>query len=151
MNYADFLLISNRLRSVVLEFIVPPGLEPRISPGELRVTDYLIDQAEPVRVRDIVEHCQLAQSRASTIVQILQKRGWVEVSSDPEDRRVTTVKLKPEVAEPTRQLLISDANEVLDRLLDSASKKDRKTIEDGLACLAKTLRTAGARSPYAVE
>lgn len=151
MNYADFLLIANRLRSVVLESIVPDDLDPRISPGELRVTDYLIDQNEAVRVRDIVEHCQLAQSRASTVVQTLQKRGWVEVASDPEDRRVTTVKLKPEVAEPTRQLLTSDANKVLDQLLAAASKEDRKTIEDGLACLAKTLRTAGERSPYAVE
>lgn len=151
MNYADMLLVSNALRCAALELIIPPDLEPRMSPGELRVTDFLIDQNEPVRVRDIVDHCQLAQSRASTIVQILLKRDWVEVSTDPKDRRTTTVKLKPQVAGPARELLTSDAKTAFDRLLASVSSKERKEIEKGLATFAKALRHIGKRRPYSVE
>lgn len=151
MNYADMLLISNSLRTSALEWIVPPDLDPRISPGELRVTDFLIDQNEPVRVRDIVDHCQLAQSRASTVVQTLLRRGWVEVSTDPADRRTTTVKIKPEVAEPARELLTSDAKNAFDKLLNSISSEDRETIEQGLTCLAAALRRTGKRRPYSVQ
>lgn len=151
MNYADMLLISNSLRSSALEWIVPPDLDPRISPGELRVTDFLIDQNDPVRVRDIVEHCQIAQSRASTVVQTLQKRGWVEVSSDPNDRRTTTVKLKTEVAESARELLTSDAKNAFEKMLETVSDLERETIEKGLKCLATALRRTGKRKPYSVQ
>ncbi|EDY84970.1 transcriptional regulator, MarR family [Verrucomicrobiia bacterium DG1235] len=151
MNYADMLLISNSLRSAALDSIVPPDLDPCVSPGELRVTDFLIDQNEPVRVRDIVDHCQLAQSRASTVVQTLQKRGWVEVSTDPKDRRTTTVKIKPEVAEPTRELLTSDANKAFEKLLEPLSNEERETIEKGLSCFVAVLRRKGKRLPYSVQ
>ncbi|MDQ8203485.1 MarR family transcriptional regulator [Pelagicoccus sp. SDUM812003] len=151
MNFADMLLVSNSLRSAALEWIVPPDLDPRISPGELRVTDFLIDQNEPVRVRDIVDHCQLAQSRASTVVQTLQKRGWVEISTNPDDRRTTTVKIKPEVAKPARELLTSNAQNAFEKLLESISTEERETIEKGLQCFADVLRRKGKLKPYSVQ
>ncbi len=146
MLIGDLLLIAKRLQAAAHAAAIPAELNPRLTPGEISVLDFLIDQTAPVRVRDIVANSHLVQSRVSTVVQSLQRRGWVEIASDPADRRTTTVLLKREVAEAAHSALARSATGALQSVLRSATAAERKQIVSGLTLLATALRQNPRRS-----
>ncbi len=146
MLIGDLLLIAKRLQTAAHAAAIPAELHPRLTPGEISVLDFLIDQTEPVRVSDIVANSHLVQSRVSTVVQSLQRRGWVTVASAPADRRTTTVLLKREVAEAAHAALSQSAAGALQSLLKSATAADCRRIVGGLTLLATALRQNSRRS-----
>jgi len=133
-------MIAKRLQTAAQSAAIPDDIVPRLTPGEIRVLDFLFYQKDPARISDIAAHAQLAQSRVSSIVQSLKKRGWIHVRADPEDGRVTQVSLLPEVAEGASAVISRSAHEALEPLLNAATRENRRLILRGLELLAQTLR-----------
>lgn len=146
MQLRDLLVIAKRLQSVAQSAAIPEEIVPRLTPGEIGVLDFLYYRKAPSRISDIVSHVQLAQSRVSSIVQSLKKRGWINVRTDPEDGRATKVMLLPKVAQGANAVLSRSALEVLEPLLSSATVENRRAILRGLDLLALALRNPDGKS-----
>ena len=139
MDLGDLLLMGKPLRVAAQAAAIPPTISPRLTAGEVSVLDFLLDRKDPCRIGQIAAHTGLAQSRVSTLIQKLLKRGWVKVATDVKDRRATTVQITQEVAGATRKALSRDAMAAIRKLVPGASEAELRRIERGLATLAATI------------
>ena len=110
-------------------------VDPPLTPGEIAVLDYLVEQQEAKSIREIVAGTGLVQSWVSTVVKSLNTRGWVTVSTLETDKRVTTVKATETVMEGASLVQRRDANEVIMNLIPNASVRDKEIIRLGLETL----------------
>src|SRR5690349_1922750 len=88
---------SKGLASLARDIAVPKNIDPPLTPGELSVLSVLVGHPEPSTITELRKKTQLAQSRVSSVVQSLDQRGWIVVSTPRHDRRSTLVQAKREV------------------------------------------------------
>lgn len=131
-----------RLRMAFNDSVVKTAIpvDPPLTPGESSVLEYLVDQTEAKSIREIVDETKLVQSWVSTVVKSLEKRGWVTVSRNEHDKRVTMVAVTKELKEGADLTLQRDANVVLAKLIHDASPKELIDIKSGLETLYHVLR-----------
>lgn len=139
MNLGDIHYIARRLRERALAASIPV-LDPPLVASELAVLDYLFRHTEGARVGDIARGTLLAQSRVSTVVMRLRKRGWVFTRVPPEDARSTLVAVRPEVIAGTQRVLQGNASALIERMLPGASPSERSAVVRGLSILVRELR-----------
>jgi DNA-binding MarR family transcriptional regulator len=74
----------------------------------------------------------LAQSRVSTCVQELVKRGWVHTMADPNDGRRTLAEVTPEVYEEGMKRRARRAEDALTSVLKDAAPEERAELAHAL-------------------
>lgn len=140
MNLGDIHYLARRLRDAAREATIPPSLNPPLLPSEMVVFDDLAHHPGGRRIGDIARQTLLAQSRVSTVVSRLKRRGWVVTRIPPEDTRATEVEIRPEVLEGMKSVFAENAAPCLDRLLEGMGSKDRAVVQRGLETLLAHLR-----------
>lgn len=91
-------------------------------------------------VTEIAQRTGYAQSRVSKAVATLRDQGLVRTRIDPADRRRSVVYLVDQGSE-TGEAGVSNVDEVLDKLLANADKRDRAAIRAALEKLVVVLRS----------
>jgi DNA-binding MarR family transcriptional regulator len=140
MNLGDIHYLARCLRERALAASIP--VDPPLVAAELAVLDHLFRHPEGARVGDIARGTLLAQSRVSTVVVRLKRRGWITTRVPPEDARSTLVVVRPEVIAGTQRFLQGSASALIERMLPGASQSERAAVIRGLSILVRELRRA---------
>ncbi|UKY48951.1 MarR family winged helix-turn-helix transcriptional regulator [Streptomyces inhibens] len=113
MNLAELHRLGRRLTAAAAS-----AMKGASDPGstELLVLECLFT-AGPQPVGAIAQHTGFAQSRVSTVVAALHKRGLVELGTDPADRRRTVAKIAEHARTQARQARSRDAEPTLRQML----------------------------------
>lgn len=130
---------SKGLASLAREIAVPKNIDPPLTAGELSVLSILVAHPEPITISELRKKTQLAQSRVSSVVQALDQRGWVVVSTPSHDRRSTLVHAKREVIEGARRVVAQEIEPQLSKQLSAASEAEIKAIVRGIETLNAVL------------
>lgn len=106
-----------------------------VSAHQADILAYL-DEVDPTMVGELAEHMGVTPSTMSLNLKRLEGRGYVRRDPDPEDRRVTNVRLTAE------GVAVRDAREVLDpmrvhALLRMLGPDERREAVRGLRILAR--------------
>jgi len=139
MNLGDIHYIARCLSERALAASIPV-LDPPLIASEIAVLHHLFRHPEGARVGDIARSTLLAQSRVSTVVTRLKKRGWITTRTPPEDARSTVVAVRPEVVAGTQCVLQGKASALIERMLPDASQPERSVVIRGLSILLRELR-----------
>lgn len=142
MNLGDIHYIARCLREHALAASIPV-LDPPLIASEVAVLYHLVRHLEGARIGDIARGTRFAQSRVSTVVTRLKKRGWITTRTLPEDARSTVVVIRPEVLAGTQRVLQGNASALIERMLPGASQPERSAVIHGLSILIRELRRAG--------
>jgi DNA-binding MarR family transcriptional regulator len=81
---------------------------------------------------ETVARTGLAQSRVSTSVQALTKKGFLRIMTDPDDGRRTLAEVTPEVYEEGMKRRATPAEDALDILLADAEPAERSELARAL-------------------
>jgi DNA-binding MarR family transcriptional regulator len=141
MNLDDIHYVARCLRERALAASIP-ALDPPLIASEIAVLSHLVRHPKGARVGDIARGTLLAQSRVSTVVMRLKKRGWITTRIPPEDARSTVVAVLPEVIAGTERVLQGNASALIERMLPGASPSERLAVIRGLSILVRELRSA---------
>ena len=99
-----------------------------VTKPEMDVLLFLYNNPQYDKAADVSELRFLAKSYVSKAVDLLQKRGYLQVQNDEKDRRVMRLKLTP-AADP----LIAAGNETRERFLkilfEGVSQKELQTMQ----------------------
>jgi DNA-binding MarR family transcriptional regulator len=97
-----------------------------------------LDELGPLRVSELAAASHVSQPTATSLVQRLGERGWVERRPDPDDARAVRVRISRAGRRALQQNRTVAAAAVRGRLerLDDAN---RKALADGLAALRLVL------------
>ena len=99
-----------------------------VTKPEMDVLLFLYNNPQYDKAADVSELRFLAKSYVSKAVDLLQKRGYLQVQNDEKDRRVMRLKLMP-AADP----LIAAGNETRERFLkilfEGVSQKELQTMQ----------------------
>ncbi|MFI6729665.1 MarR family winged helix-turn-helix transcriptional regulator [Streptomyces atratus] len=113
-----------------------------LGPTELLVLEHLYT-AGPQPVGAIAQRTGFAQSRVSTVVAALHKRGLVELGADPADRRRTVAKIADHARAQAREARNRDAEPALRQMLPALAD----TEVDAVIAALKTLNSALSEAP----
>jgi DNA-binding MarR family transcriptional regulator len=127
------------LTALAQDIAIPKDIEPPLTPGELSVISLLVRNPEPTSIGELARMTRLAQSRVSSVVRSLLRRGWVAVTTPTHDRRATLVRPRKEVVEGARRVLSADIATRLAGELREASSTELKAIVRGLETLNDVL------------
>ena len=112
---------------------------PDVPATELIVMGDLLDHA-PSTITALAQRTGYAQSRISTVVAELIKRGWAETLEDPQDGRRTLVNVPSSVRSEARQFRRDTENRALLQLIDACPQARRDEIVHALEELLDILR-----------
>ena len=129
---ARYLLAAAR-RTIV------PEAEGHLSGSERLVLEDLVEAA-PTTINEISQRTQIAQSRVSAIIAEWRKRGAIDTSSDPNDRRKTVVAPSKTLQAQYLAGALASAEDVLDQLGVELDAKERKAVLGALSLLHGRLR-----------
>jgi DNA-binding MarR family transcriptional regulator len=133
-----FLFLITRIKQRSLAFLeaelARAGLE-EISPAHGDIL-YVLHRNGPVSLKEIARHTRKDKSTVTGVVQRLEERGYLARERDPEDARVTRVKLT-EKAAALAPRLFAVSNRLKARLFRGFSANERETL---LRLLAKMER-----------
>jgi MarR family transcriptional regulator, 2-MHQ and catechol-resistance regulon repressor len=107
--------------------------------AELLLMGDLLDNP-PSTITALAERTGYAQSRVSTAVASLVKRGWAQTRSDPNDGRRTLVFVPDRIRRDAQDFRSSTENQSLHQLLAGRSPARRKAIIAALEELLDVLR-----------
>jgi MarR family 2-MHQ and catechol resistance regulon transcriptional repressor len=107
--------------------------------AELLLMGDLLDHP-PSTITALAERTGYAQSRVSTAVSSMVKRGWAQTRSDPKDGRRTLVFVPDRVRRAAQDFRRDTENQTLEHLLAGRSPARRKTIIAALEELLEVLR-----------
>jgi DNA-binding MarR family transcriptional regulator len=94
-----------------------------------------IEELGPLRVSDLAQADRCSQPTASTMVQRLERRGWVQRAADPDDSRAVRIS----VTDAGRQLLAANRRTAGEALAGRLSRLD-ETQRTALTEAMRTLR-----------
>lgn len=139
INLEQLMRASKGLASLARDIAVPKNIDPPLTPGELSVLSILVGHPEPTTISELRKKTHFAQSRVSSVVQSLDQRGWVAVTTPSHDRRSTLVQAKREVIESARRVVAQAIEPQLAKALSSASEPELKAIVRGIETLNAVL------------
>lgn len=90
------------------------------------------------RISDIAAADRISQPTATTLVQKLEERGWVERAADPADARAVRVRITPAGHVAQREFRQAAADALAPRL-DRVSAADLARLADGVRVLSALL------------
>ncbi|GAB3591838.1 MarR family winged helix-turn-helix transcriptional regulator [Angustibacter peucedani] len=127
-------LVVSSSRLIRLAARESPSSVPRALARALAV---IRDLGEP-RISDIAAADRISQPTATTLVQKLEERGWVERAADPDDARAVRVRITPagRVAQTEFRQAAADA---LAPRLGELSADDLASLHDGVRVLTSLL------------
>jgi DNA-binding MarR family transcriptional regulator len=107
-----------------------------------------LDELGPLRVSELAAVSHVSQPTATSLVQRLGERGWVERRADPDDARAVRVRISRAGHRALQQNRTVAAAAVRGRLerLDDAN---RQALADGLAALRLVLADSEDHAPAA--
>jgi DNA-binding MarR family transcriptional regulator len=124
--------------------IIPPIM--RILAAELRRAGQLMTPANfqlmfmlqdgPASLSELAEFHNVSLPTMSRSVTRLEKIGWIERLSDPQDRRVTLIMLTEDGLDRLGEMN-TVAHETLSRALQTASVADREKVSAGLQIMRR--------------
>jgi MarR family transcriptional regulator, 2-MHQ and catechol-resistance regulon repressor len=114
--------------------------------AELLIMGDLLDNP-PSTITALAERTGYAQSRVSTAVASMVKRGWAQTRSDPRDGRRTLVFVPDRVRRDAQEFRTNTENRTLDHLLAGRSPARRKAIIAALEELLEVLREQETEAP----
>ncbi len=135
MNLAELHHLGRRLTAAATSAMKGAS---DLGPTGLLVLECL-DITGPQPVGAIAQRTGFAQSRVSTVVASLHKRGLVELGTDPADRRRTVAKIAEHARTRARQARSRDAEPTLRRMLPGL----RDAELDAVISALKTLKSTG--------
>lgn len=100
-----------------------------------------LDELGPVRVSDLAAATHISQPTATSLLQRLGERGWVERGSDPDDARAVRVR----VTDAGRQALAGNRAAAAAAMAPRLARLDdesRQALSDGLSALRLVLQDA---------
>ena len=103
--------------------------------GPQYATNYVVAQSSALDQRTVAELAALDTSTATDILGRLTRRGWIERSIDPEDRRRNLVSLSDAAHQFVREL-VPRVMGVQERVLAPLAPSERRTFVDRLARVA---------------
>lgn len=95
------------------------------------------DLGEP-RIGDIAAADRISQPTATTLVQKLQERGWVERTADPADARAVRIRVTPAGLVAQRNFRQAAAQALAPRL-DALDADELERLADGVRILSSLL------------
>lgn len=107
----------------------------RISRHQARILSHL-DVLDPVMVGELAEHLGVTASTMSLTLKRLEAAGWVRRARDPQDRRVTNVRLTEEGARVRERVRALDP-ERAERILALLPPGGRAPVLEALALLGE--------------
>jgi MarR family 2-MHQ and catechol resistance regulon transcriptional repressor len=94
----------------------------------------------PSTITALADRTGYAQSRVSTAVASMVKRGWAQTRSDPDDGRRTLVFVPDRIRRDAQEFRSNTENQTLDHLLAGRSPARRKAIIAALEELLEVFR-----------
>lgn len=150
MQIGELLTAARKLEELAHAIAIPDDISPPLSAGEISVLSVLVTHGGPHAIREIVASTGLAQSRVSTIVQSLQRRGWAKHSTPKDDRRATVVEVTPDVVKAARRAMVREIKKEFAERLPKASSNEIAVIIRGLEMLvAVSSRQSGSKDAAA--
>ncbi|WP_405743240.1 MarR family winged helix-turn-helix transcriptional regulator [Streptomyces sp. NBC_01525] len=131
MNLAELHQLGRRLTAAATSVMKDAS---DLGPTELLVLECLYT-AGPQPVGAIAQHTGFAQSRVSTVVATLHKRGLVELGADPADRRRTVAKIAEHARAQAREARSRDAEPTLRQMLPELSAAQVEAVIAALRAL----------------
>jgi len=126
--------LSNLLIEGELEARQIQGLQP----AHGSVLAFLFRQAQPVPIKEVVEHVGRVKSTVTGMINTLEKHGYIRKTPSQEDARVIFVELtkkglalKPDFDEIS--------NILLEKLYGKIPRRDRERLAEGLAQICQNL------------
>lgn len=114
-----------------------------LTPPQLLALELLVEEQRRsgagLSLSDLSSRMGLSHSTVSGIVDRLTKRGLLERTTRPDDRRYTQIELTSNVERWLEHNLPASRLQPLADALARASKADRNAVLDGLAILARLL------------
>jgi DNA-binding MarR family transcriptional regulator len=111
-----------------------PAGGPKLTPHQARVLAFL-DERDPAMVGELAEHLGVTASTMSLTLKRLEGAGYVTRDRDPQDRRVTNVRLT-RAGGRARDARRDLDPERVERMLAMLSPADRSAALRGVAVLA---------------
>lgn len=142
MNLADLHQLGRRLTAAATSAMKDTS---DLGPTELLVLECLYTTG-PQPVGAIAQRTGFAQSRVSTVVAALHKRGLAELGTDPADRRRTVAKIAEHARTQAKEARSRDAEPTLRQLLPALTDTDVDAVIAALGTLNAALGEA-APSP----
>ncbi|MEI5135163.1 MarR family winged helix-turn-helix transcriptional regulator [Streptomyces libani] len=134
MNLAELHQLGRRLTAAATSAMKDTS---DLGPTELLVLECLYTTGpQPVGV--IAQRTGFAQSRVSTVVAALHKRGLVELGADPADRRRTVAKIAEQARAQAQEARSRDAEPTLRQMLPALADSD----VDAVIAALRTLNAA---------
>lgn len=138
MNLADLHYLGRRLTAAATSAMKDAS---DLGPTELLVLECLYTTG-PQPVGAIAQRTGFAQSRVSTVVAALNKRGLVELGADPADRRRTVAKIAEHARAQAREARSRDAEPTLRQLLPELPEPEVNAVIAALKTLNSALDQA---------
>ncbi|MEU1942918.1 MarR family winged helix-turn-helix transcriptional regulator [Streptomyces sp. NPDC059474] len=139
MNLADLHHLGRRLTAAATSAMKDAS---DLGPTELLVLECLYTTG-PQPVGAIAQRTGFAQSRVSTVVASLHKRGLVELGADPADRRRTVAKIADHARAQAGEARSRDAEPTLRQMLPGLPDAE----VDAVIAALKTLNSAPGEAP----
>ncbi|UKY49810.1 MarR family winged helix-turn-helix transcriptional regulator [Streptomyces inhibens] len=139
MNLAELHQLGRRLTAAAISAMKGAS---DLGPTELLVLECLYTTG-PQPVGAIAQRTGFAQSRVSTVVAALHKRGLVELGADPADRRRTVAKIAERAGAQAREARSRDAETTLRQMLPALPDAE----VDAVIAVLKTLSRALGEAP----
>jgi len=144
MKTADLIWLGQRLAEAGRSEMRAHAAD--VPTAELLIMGDLLDNP-PSTITALAERTGYAQSRVSTAVASMVKRGWAQTRSDPTDGRRTLVFVPDRVRRDAQEFRSNTENQTLDHLLDGRSPTRRKAIIAALEELLDVLREQASEEP----
>ncbi|WP_248001279.1 MarR family winged helix-turn-helix transcriptional regulator [Streptomyces sp. RPA4-5] len=138
MNLAELHQLARRLTAAATAAMKDTS---DLGPTELLVLECLY-LAGPQPVGAIAQRTGFAQSRVSTVVAALHKRGLVELGADPADRRRTVAKIAEQAGAQAREARNRDAEPALRQMLPTLPDAEADAVIAALKTLSRALGEA---------
>lgn len=147
MNLAELHQLGRRLTAVAISAMKDTS---DLGPTELLVLECLYTTG-PQPVGTIAQRTGFAQSRVSTVVAALHKRGLVELGTDPADRRRTVAKIAEHARTQAREARSRDAEPTLRQLLSALPVAEVDAVTAALKTLNRALSEASPDAASGTE
>ncbi|WP_197085235.1 MarR family winged helix-turn-helix transcriptional regulator [Saccharothrix sp. ST-888] len=138
LDLADLHHLGRRLTAAAISAMKDAS---DLGPTELLVLECLYD-AGPQSVGVIAQRTGFAQSRVSTVVASLHKRGLVELGADPADRRRTVATIADHARIQAREARNRDAEPTLRQMLPALTDTEVDAVIAALKALNNALGDA---------
>ena len=114
-----------------------------LTPPQLHALELLVDEERAsgagLSLSELSGRMGLSHSTVSGIVSRLERRGFLQRSVRPDDRRYVQIELTAEVKRWLEDNLPASRRQPLAEALSRATRKERAAVLDGVATLARLL------------